>query len=296
MVKELVDHRFDTLEGLQSQLRLYFPSAVLASFVKLRGGYSCTNYKLVLNIEETNIESQKLSKEIPSFPIPESEIYVLKVCHGYSLNDVEDQAVIPYILMNKYKFELCCAPYLLAPSSSSSSPYIFASPMYDDGEPCLLLNFLNGRSVDALVEENLLDLNFALPQIGESLSNLHALKINKDNFLSLTPTKKENEYENENEKDNELIVNNKKLFLRSYLQDGICFLYRHVSSEYLNQILSAASSDDYIAKHPYVSFYEKNLKKLQETIQNCDKLDFSILHGDSFVDNILFHPDEKKIV
>lgn len=277
MVKELVDHRFDTLEGLQNQLNLWFPSSKLNSFIKMKGGYSCTNYKLFIDNNNDNNNTEK--------------IYVLKVCHGYSLNDVEDQAVIPYVLKNKYGFSLCCSPYLLSTSNTSSdtSNFLFAAPMYDNEEPCLLLNYLDGRSADALIEENLLDIREALPQIGESLASLHAIKVNKEHFLLTSSS-------SVTKKDNELLLNNKILKLRSYLQDGICFLFRHINNDYLTMINNAAQEDSFIHSHFFRKYYEDCLPSLQETIHRANELDYSILHGDSFIDNILFHTETKKIV
>ena len=232
MVKASVDFRKDSLDEISNlvKLRLNVKGKV-TTFEKLNGGYSGTNYLVIID------------------STPETK-YVLKICNGYTISDVEQQTLAMSYLFN-HGFELCCHPIpLVIPSVDS----IYTS-LTDDNQPCVLLSYINGYAGDYLVENGLLSAIDVVRQLGRGLSRIHSIPY--DNTLAQ----------------------------RSYKDSGACDAHKHIQGLYKSQFLS--THDIYIKTHPYVAFYLAHCDQMATDL-NSD-LPICIIHGDPFMDNALLN-------
>lgn len=230
MVKESLQEVSETLHDIQRIAQEFWPDALVSSFELLKGGYSATNYHIKTS---DNREA------------------VVKICRGYQLPDVENQAAVAAYLAS-HGFAELCHPYAL-----SGRPGYYAVDF--QSFPAIMVNYLPGKGGDVLIEENSLTLVQAASQIGRGLSRMHSIPI------ALTTC------------------------LRSFLDDGICFLGRHYRGEYKR--LLQEHEDPFIREHDFVRVYLDRFDFLHSTIQTLiddESSSRSILHGDAFVDNVLF--------
>jgi Ser/Thr protein kinase RdoA (MazF antagonist) len=231
MVKADVDHRQDNLEAINCILQSWFPGKNALSFKTLRGGYSGTNYFV-------DTES--------------GEQYVIKIAHGYCANDVEEQAKLGAYLKSQ-GFVGCCFPYPLSSKLEKSLQYV---AMIDHTEPAILLNYIQGRAADYLIEAGKLDHPGALSKIGYNLALMHLLPVSAEAGL------------------------------RSYKHDGLCFLQKHLSGDYLRTFTT--HEDEFIRNHSFTKFYLQRFDWLIGWFAKCDSFRQSLIHGDPFLDNVLF--------
>ncbi len=230
MVKVDVDHRKDSLEDVAGMFKLWKPESQLAAFKTLRGGYSGTNY-----LVETDT----------------GEYFVIKIAHGYSIDEVEEQAKIgEFLKLNN--FAGCCYPLEVA---NIQADHRFVA-MIDETEPALLLNYLPGRAADFLIENGKLNHKDALIQIGYNLALMHLLPIDQGSCL------------------------------RTHHHDGICFLHKHLNGEYYRKFTE--SDDNFIKNHDFSKFYVDHYDWLIECFSKCDTFQQSVVHRDPFLDNVLF--------
>ena len=255
MVKEEIDFRADSQASLQKLLYQWLPSALIQSYRVMRGGYSGTNYEIITSSEEK---------------------YALKICNGYSTNDVEQQAQCTAFLAAHGFASSCC--YSMPLASMPTSSLDGTTPQYTvlttDGVPATLLNFIQGRAADYIIETNPSVTKLkVLRSCGECMAALHRVK---DNGLAVIDG-----HESSSSSSDAVGFTG----LRSYLTGGACFLGRHVQG-YYTQLFADPTTDEFIRLHPYVSFYLVQLPQLVTDMQ-CEGLPHGVLHGDAFLDNIL---------
>lgn len=164
MVKADVDLRTDSLESLQVLIKQWLPSATVASYQIMRGGFSGTNYKITV-LHDGDGEST----------------YALKICNGYTAWDVEQQAQCTAYLAAHNFAEFCCYSLPVQTSSSSSSSSAASqqfTALTEDGQPATLLNFVHGRAADHVIEVNpSVTAVSVLRCCGQQLSHLHRIVV-----------------------------------------------------------------------------------------------------------------------
>lgn len=229
MVKADVDHRFDSKEDLELLLQTWWKSETIKSFHKLRGGYSGTNYYILTNS----------SKEA-----------VMKICHGYTLPEVESQFKIPFYLFDN-GYDYSCRPFKLL----NANPESYFTTLTDDKQPVVLMNFLPGNAGDVVIDSAVVEKSKALEEIGYFLGMMHN-----------TPLKGSQK-------------------VRNFVDEGICLLGKHIRGEFAN--LFKNHSEEYITNHPYVKFYFDHYALFLSTIAKCQSFRQSVIHGDAFLDNII---------
>eukprot|EP01041_Mallomonas_annulata_P007025 gene7025-14294_t len=224
MVKSNIDLRSDSKEELQEILSNWWSDCILINHCTLRGGYSGTNYKL-----ETH----------------DGKIAVLKICNGYDLPAVEKQAQIMNHL-KEYGFNGACYPYPLHNS-------ITYTCLTKDDQPAILLNFIQGRAADIVVESGVVSLQHMLTSVGRNLALLHSTKINNSSNLL------------------------------SYIDGGCCLLGKHITND-IKRIFNE-STDEFIINHPFLTFYFERVDTLCRDV--ClPNIPMGIVHGDPFLDNV----------
>ena len=130
----------------------WWPDSIIISQNILRGGYSCTNYKI-----ETN----------------DGNLAVIKICNGYSLEDIERQAeVTDYIKSSNFMH--ACYPYKLF-KKLNNFKYVTKTK---DNQPVLLYSYINGIAADIMIESGRVNMLDILNKIGKYLANLHLIPIN----------------------------------------------------------------------------------------------------------------------
>lgn len=233
MVKADVDHRFDSQDEVTVMLKQWFPNEEVKSFRKLRGGYSGTNYHIIDQ---------------------EDRSFVIKICHGYSEEEVDTQVQLAAYL-DEHGYDKCCKPYPVSATIIGKTRFVTHT---HDGEPMILISYLPGRAGDYLIENHLLSHEDAMSQIGYHLAEMHAVPL-------LHPTCDH---------------------LRNYVDDGICFLGRHLKNEYYQ--VFTTHTEDYIKDHSFVKFYLQRYDAFIACLQSCGNMRLSVVHGDPFLDNVLF--------
>lgn len=227
MVKCSVDLRSDSIEQLNVLVQRWWPSKVISSFQILRGGYSGTNYKILTT---------------------EGDLAVLKVCNGYTRQQIEEQAQCTAYL-NKNGFgDRCCFPF---PLSESSNQYV---ALTHDEEPSILINFIIGKAADYVLEQRVVSVDIILFNVGHGLAALHNVPLDESNCL------------------------------RSFVDGGACFAGLHLKGYFLN--LFHNHSESFVTEHPFVAIYDDRNYSLVHDITNSE-LPVGILHGDPFLDNVL---------
>lgn len=237
MVKESLAIISESLEDIQSLLVQWQSDAVVQAYELLKGGYSATNYKVTL------VDQQTL---------------VIKACNGYGIHAVEQQASIAAYL-HDHGFGHCCHPARLLAATTDST---FTSLIH--GNPVILVNYINGKGGDVLIENGILTLALAVERIAASLSSMHCTALVDGHGL------------------------------RSYQQDGICFLGRHLTGEYHE--LFSTHADRTIREHSFVTCYLSRYQAMLDTLQQSAGMRHAVLHGDPFIDNVLFSPADGQLL
>eukprot|EP00981_Chlorochromonas_danica_P010088 scaffold3044_cov176-Ochromonas_danica.AAC.6 len=253
MVKESLAEVHETLEDITELVSRWWMDYVVEDFSLLKGGYSATNYLVKL------LRQPQQQQGVVGDNLEEARKVVLKICKGYDLSAVEQQGQIAAYL-HDHGFRQCCAPYpLLSRDDDNKIHYV---TMFGS-HPVMIVNYLNGVGGDLLIEDGILTLAQAAGKIGHSLAAMHAIAIVK-------------------ETDDSQYTKN----LRSYTTDGICFVGRHLTGDYAR--LFQDQKEDYIRQHPFLQVYLARYDDLCATVKACDGLRNAVLHGDAFLDNVLF--------
>lgn len=240
MVKDSLCDVKESLEDIRGLASQWWPDEEVASFQLLKGGYSATNYRI-------STASGKSA--------------VLKICKGYTLDDADKQAQLADYLA-VHGFEKCSHPYrLAAPSSPTGHTFVTAFGSW----PVMMVNYLDGKGGDVLVEAGVMTLEQASARIGKSLAGMHKIPFDPETSS-----------------------------LRSYLTDGICFLGRHLGGEYVS--LYTTHPETSIREHEYVSFYLDRVESACAAIQACASMRVCVLHGDAFLDNVLFESSRGELL
>eukprot|EP01031_Cornospumella_fuschlensis_P027179 gene27179-32835_t len=193
--------------------------------------------------------------------------WVLKICKGYDTQAVELQANLAAYLFD-HGFLQCCHPFRIVDTSDPAVQY--SSKIAEN--PAILVNYIYGKAGDYLVEQGIMSLNDAARKIGRGLASMHAIP------LPATSTHTTCTYR-----------------LRSYKDDGICFLGRHLTGQ--TYAVYNEHAEDYIRKHSYVTFYNNHQQLLLDGLARCEETNrLAVLHGDAFIDNVLFHPTSAELV
>lgn len=259
MVKESLAEAHETLEDITELVSRWWVDAIVEDFSLLKGGYSATNYLVkLLPQPQPQPPQQQQEQQVVSDNLEETRKVVLKICKGYDLSAVEQQGQIAAFLHDK-GFYQCCAPYPLLSKDDHEKHYV---TMFGS-HPVMIVNYLNGVGGDLLIEEGLLTLAQAAGKIGHSLATMHAIAITKETDDSQYTSS-----------------------LRSYTTDGICFVGRHLTGDYVK--LFGDQKEDYIRQHPFLQVYLARYDDLCATVKACDGLRNAVLHGDAFLDNVLF--------
>ena len=131
MVKQAVDFRQDSHESLTALVQQWLPEISIASFRKMDGGYSGTNYEIIAVAPSSTISTK----------------YALKICNGYAAADVEAQALCTAFIAANGFSDRCC--YSLPTAACGDAAY---TAMTADGVPATLLTFVEGCAADHVIE------------------------------------------------------------------------------------------------------------------------------------------------
>lgn len=223
------------VEGLLSHWN--FPGP-LEDFSILYGGYSGTSVRVV---------GARGAK------------FVLKVCHGYALADVEAQArVAVYARANG--FTSACTAYALR-----GKPSTFAVERSTDGVPCCLLSWVDGVAADKVVAAGSVAAADVLRAVGSGLGRLHSVAPPADWDAVLGS-------------------------LRAIETGGGCDLRLHTSGEIQRTLRASAA----VRGHAFLPWYDRQLESLQSAV-GTPGLPRGLLHGDPFLDNALVSPTDGRL-
>jgi len=187
MVKENVTFAMMPRDEMEEILARYGVKG-LQDYSQLFGGYSGSNYK---------IEAEGGASSPNKFS-PGTFTACLKVCNGYTKEEVEEQAGVQAYL-SLVGFEGACVALPLL-----SGGYVsFAR----DGKPCIMLSFVQGKAGDSVVESGV-DGCHVIKGVGTNLARLHAVEIKE---IAAAP-------------------------LRTYEQGGCCLLGYHASGAYWEKV------------------------------------------------------------
>ena len=210
MVKVSVNFRKDSFESIEKLVLKWCPTASIENFKFLLGGYSGTNYLIVGKFENKLEDSAEV-------------LGVLKICNGYEMKDVENQAEIMAYL-HQQRFSKSCFARKLAEGQG----YGLETP---DGQPALFLSFIPGVPGDVLVQSGQISTTFMTKSLGENLASLHNVEVmDQDRFLA-------------------------------YRDGGCCNIGEHISGSIAAKY--KFQTDSYIREHPFLQFYFERLPLLQ---------------------------------
>ena len=209
-----------------------FVFAPLAEFKILFGGYSGTSVGI------TGTDGTKA---------------VLKVCHGYTVEDVAAQAAI-CVHASKHGFDGICTalPVRNAPTNQFST-------LREDGAACCLLSWVEGTAADKVISAGRVSAADVLKGVGGGLARLHSVPVPPMAACSL----------------------------RALEAGGACDLRKHINGE----IDAVLSSSKVVAGHDFLPFYARQLASLRAAVAEPG-LPRGLLHGDPFLDNMLVNPSD----
>jgi len=208
-----------------------FVFAPLADFKILFGGYSGTSVGI------TGTDGTKA---------------VLKVCHGYTVEDVAAQAAI-CVHASTHGFDGICTalPVRGAPPQFST--------LREDGAACCLLSWVEGTAADKVISAGRVSAADVLKGVGGGLARLHSVPVPPMAACSL----------------------------RALEAGGACDLRKHINGE----IDAVLSSSKVVAGHDFLPFYARQLASLRAAVAEPG-LPRGLLHGDPFLDNMLVNPSD----
>ena len=212
----------------------------LRAHKRLFGGYSGSTYRVELT---------------------DGTVAVLKICHGYSREDVEAQArIMAHLRANGFEGACFALPRL---KRADGAVKAVAAPMYTaqarDGSPSCVLTYVEGESAARMIDSGGAEVETVLAAVGAGLARLHQVNVTNDNTA-----------------------------LRNFTQGGACSLQRQLSGEFAASLRTSEHVNGE-EPHPFISFYEEQLTGLREAI-NVPNLPLGVLHGDPFLDNAHFCP------
>jgi len=216
-------------EDMVSTVLANFEFPPLKEFKILFGGYSGTS------IAVTGTDGSKA---------------VLKVCHGYTIEDVDAQSAF-CVHARAHGFDGMCTAL-----PRRGVPGTF-TVQRDDSATCCLLSWVDGTAADKVISGGLAPAIDVLKAVGTGLAGLHSVPVSTSDAANL----------------------------RAIESGGACDLYKHLNGE-LETLLRNSSV---VAGHDFLPFYEKQVASLRAAVAEPG-IPRGLLHGDPFLDNILSNP------
>ena len=233
MAKAEVSKETVTREGVEALLKHWEFPFPLTDFSVLFGGYSGTSVKVVG---------------------ADGEKFVLKICHGYSRDDVEAQARCA-VYARAGGFGGACTACALR-----GKPATFSVERDGDKTPAMLLTWVDGLAADKVIAAGAVAREAVLHAVGEGLGQLHCVAP-PTGWDAVLPS------------------------LRTIEEGGGCDLRLHLSGE----IASIFASAKALKGHAFLPFYERELASMRAAY-NASGLPTGVLHADPFLDNVLVSP------
>ena len=235
-------------------------TSLLASADRAHGGYSGTNY--VVTTADKPSDSSTSDSNLSSSSSPSSSsLFFLKVANNQAPAELQYQvAAILHLARHGIN---TCTPIRLRNKTG------FVSISLAKNRPAILLTHLPGRNADALIEENKVKATDVCRQAAAALAEVHELP--------------------------PLTVGAN---MRSFLTGGCCNVADVASGRTARKFLNAGERNRKIKNHPYLRFFAAKVKELQLALRDAKtaELPQGLLHGDPFLDNVLFDEKTKKIV
>ena len=235
-------------------------TSLLASADRAHGGYSGTNY--VVTTAPAPSDSSPSDSNLSSSSSPSSSsLFFLKVANNQAPAELQYQvAAILHLARHGIN---TCTPIRLRNKTG------FVSISLAKNRPAILLTHLPGRNADALIEENKVKATDVCRQAAAALAEVHELP--------------------------PLAVGAN---MRSFLTGGCCNVADVASGRTARKFLNAGERNRKIKNHPYLRFFAAKVKELQLALRDAKtaELPQGLLHGDPFLDNVLFDEKTKKIV
>eukprot|EP00308_Calcidiscus_leptoporus_P021935 CAMPEP_0119357268 /NCGR_PEP_ID=MMETSP1334-20130426/5689_1 /TAXON_ID=127549 /ORGANISM="Calcidiscus leptoporus, Strain RCC1130" /LENGTH=352 /DNA_ID=CAMNT_0007371471 /DNA_START=39 /DNA_END=1097 /DNA_ORIENTATION=- len=180
MAKAEVAVQHHSAEELAQVLSFYDFTHPLKAHTRLYGGYSGSNYR----VEDTD-----------------GRVFVLKLCHSYSDEDVE---AVASLMAHVRAQGVHCACAALPRSDGDGHTLSTA-----DGTPCCLLTWVEGKPADKVMATGVVA-EKVLREIGRGLGMIHSVSAGKEGQF------------------------------RTYMQGGACDVRKHISDEYAAALASSA--------------------------------------------------------
>ncbi|XRB08984.1 homoserine kinase type II [Pycnococcus provasolii] len=237
-------------------------TSLLASADRAHGGYSGTNYVVTTAPAPSDSSPSDSNLSSSSSPSPSSSsLFFLKVANNQAPAELQYQvAAILHLARHGIN---TCTPIRLRNKTG------FVSISLAKNRPAILLTHLPGRNADALIEENKVKATDVCRQAAAALAEVHELP--------------------------PLAVGAN---MRSFLTGGCCNVADVASGRTARKFLNAGERNRKIKNHPYLRFFAAKVKELQLALRDAKtaELPQGLLHGDPFLDNVLFDEKTKKIV
>ena len=204
---------------------------------RLFGGYSGSTYRV---------------------EIADGTVAVLKICHGYSREDVEAQArIMAHLRANGFEGACFALPRRKQVPASATGAAPTYTALARDGSPTCVLTYVEGESAARIISSEVVEAETVLAALGAGLARLHQVALPSDGTA-----------------------------LRNFTEGGACSLQQHLSGAFSALLRSSdhLNGEDAVTLHPFISFYEAQLEGLREAIDSSN-LPLGVLHGDPFLDN-----------